>query len=165
MSNYNYANYGIALKHQILDEISSARIAHSKWVRKAQHLVANLPVNKEMIPVDFTECTFGKWLYEYGPKYKKNFHLCDIINEIEYQHAELHDTYLKIYKIYFLDTKRSWIMNVLTLSQKEISNAEQKKAKIYLSELEKTSKTLLKMLDHFEKILAVQANETIAALI
>lgn len=58
MSHSKYANYGIALKKQALREIRDAHITHTKWLRRAKHLVENLHVDEKMIPLDSTECHF-----------------------------------------------------------------------------------------------------------
>ena len=101
MSHVNYASYGIALKKQALLEIRDAHIAHTKWVRRAKHLVENLPVDEKMIPLDHTECHFGQWLYNSGMKYKNIPQLTHTIRAIDESHQELHNIYLNIYKIYF----------------------------------------------------------------
>lgn len=109
-SSYTNQSYGNGIRKQIVKEIRDAYVAHEKWVRRAKHLVENLPVDEKMIPVDSTECQFGQWLYGIGMKYKNISQLSGILHKIEEEHRNLHDIYLRVYKIYFLETKRSWVI-------------------------------------------------------
>lgn len=164
MTSPNNALYGLSIKRQILKEIRDAHIAHTKWVRRAKHLVENLPVDEKMIPLDSTECQFGLWLYNNAMKYKNIPQLTGILHKIEEDHRDLHDMYLKIYKIYFLETKRSWMMNLVTQSRKEVSPKKQAEAFKYYQILEETSVILIESLETFEAYLLIQKDETIVIL-
>jgi hypothetical protein len=164
MSHSNYTHSGMSLKKHTLKEIRDAHLAHEKWVRRAKHLVENLPVDEKMIPLDSTECQFGQWFYISGIKYKNIPQLTDIIHKIEEYHKELHDIYLNIYKIYFLETKRSWVMSLLTESRKKVSPINQQLALEYYHTMEKVSKSLMDTLDQFEGYLA-QRDELLTDMI
>ncbi|MBV5335368.1 MAG: CZB domain-containing protein [Sulfuricurvum sp.] len=164
MTSPNNTLYGLAIKKQILKEIRDAHIAHTKWVRRAKHLVENLPVDEKMIPLDSTECHFGKWLYNDAMKYKNIPQLTQTLHKIEEDHRDLHDMYLKIYKIYFLETKRSWMMNLVTQSRKEVPPKKQIEALKYFQSLEKISVMLIESLEKFEAHLRMQKDETLVIL-
>jgi hypothetical protein len=152
-------------KKVIAKEIRNAHIAHEQWVRHVKHLVENLPVHKAMIPLSSTECDFGKWLYSTGMKYKAIPALTRIVFKIEQDHRDLHNIYLRIYKIYFLETQRSWAMNLFTNSRKKITPEKHAEAMKYYQEMEKMSIWLIKSLDQLESLLSKQKNETIASVI
>lgn len=156
--------YGIRLKQQILKEIRDARIAHEKWVRRAKHLVENLPVDEKMIPLDSTECHFGQWIYNHGMRYKSIPALNVIIHKIEKEHRDLHDIYLRIYKIYFLETQRSWAISLIISSRKEVSTRKQEEGLYYYKMIEKTSASLIQALEEFEACLILQRDEVLATL-
>jgi len=65
---YDAKNYSgiIMTKAQIQQEVAKAKIAHKRWVKRADHLISGLPVDKEFIPLEATSCGFGKWLYSQG---------------------------------------------------------------------------------------------------
>jgi len=50
-------------KEMILHELNLARIAHEYWVKRAEHLISGMPIEKEFIPLEPDNCGFGKWFY------------------------------------------------------------------------------------------------------
>jgi len=144
-----------------LEKLRDAKQAHAKWVRRAKHLVENLPVNEDMIPLDSTECAFGCWLYSEGMKYKSHHTTSLVLEKIEETHHELHDIYLKIYRIYFVESKAGFFQRLLFLnSRKSISPQKQLEALQYCDALKKVSDTLVKHLDAFEyALMGIQARK------
>ena len=134
-------------------KIRQARASHARWVRRAKHLIEGLPVSEDMIPIDSTSCEFGMWFYNEGMKFKNNPELLKLLNSIEEKHNHLHDIYLKIYKIYFLDTRVSWFRSVVTNKYREVTSSEGAYAKVYFDSLEKVSGELLVLLERFENTL------------
>jgi len=55
-------------KTGILQQIQDAKTAHIRWVKRADHLVSGLPVDKDFIPLESTTCAFGQWFYHDGVK-------------------------------------------------------------------------------------------------
>ena len=53
-------------KEQVLEHLRNAKTAHIKWVQKAKLLINGIEVKKDAIPVDSTECKFGRWFYSDG---------------------------------------------------------------------------------------------------
>ncbi len=140
-------------RKDILERITTASLAHSKWVRRAKHLIENMPVTSGMIPIDSTECEFGKWFYTEGLKYKNMPQLRAILDKIDRLHEEVHNIYLDIYKIYFVELKRSWLMSKILDSYKEPSLEQQKTAYRHYIRLEDVSVLLMKEFDLFERTL------------
>ena len=143
-------------KAKILQELNSAKIAHERWVKRAEHLVDGLPVDQSFIPLDPTECGFGRWLYsDMGQRLRLLKEYRSLIEQIEFYHDKLHDIYRKIYKIYFvIPNERSLLHKILTFNSKKITSSEQQKAQEYFMELQKSSielKQLLIQMEHVTK--------------
>lgn len=137
----------------ILQELSQAKIAHMRWVKRADHLISGLPVDKEFIPLDGDECTFGK-NFLHGDV-GRELRVMDLfkykMEQIDFLHNNLHDSYTEIYKIYFvMPEKRSFLHKLTHFNSKEISEKEKKEAKKYFDLLEKTSTELLDVIDKLE---------------
>ena len=135
----------------ILHQTSNAKVAHTQWVRRADHLISGLPVEKQFIPLDPTACAFGRWFYSQGSQLRTLDSLKEILDGIEKQHDKLHDIYGKIYKIYFIvPNNRTFLHKVFTLNSKEVTKSEKEEARAYYHSLTKTSDLLLYFVDQFE---------------
>ncbi len=157
--------YGIELKKQLLNETHNAMIAHKRWMRKVNHLVDNLPVDMHELPIDLSKSQFAQWLYTSGMKCKNIPQLENYISLIDFLYTELHNSYLKIYAIYYTDNKLPRLINILTLSHEKVSAKQLKIARFYLNDIETLSKELCIFLDLFERTLAIQANEKLLILL
>ena len=135
----------------ILQETNNAKIAHTRWVKRADHLISGLPVEKEFIPLAPTSCAFGRWFYSQGSQLRNLSTLVEVLGQIEKYHDELHDIYGKIYKIYFMmPQNRSLFHKILTFNSKIVTKSEQKEAEHYYILLVKSSETLLLLVAEFE---------------
>ncbi|WP_457747683.1 CZB domain-containing protein [Sulfurimonas sp.] len=121
-------------------------------MRKAEHLVAGLPVSKEMIPLDATDYGFGRWLYDDGSRLRMISGMSEILDEIEGHHTDLHEMYTEIYTIFFvLPNKKSLLKKIFTFNSKEVTKADKEKAKTYFQSLKKSSEYLLNALNTLER--------------
>lgn len=135
----------------ILQETNKAKIAHKRWVKRADHLISGLPVDKEFIPLEPTSCGFGKWLYSQGSELRTFEATKFIVEEIEHHHDDLHDAYGEIYKIFFIvPENRSLLKKMLTFNSKKVSAKEIQKAKDYFRQLTRSSEELLGLIDKLE---------------
>lgn len=157
--------YGIELKKQLLNETHQAKIAHKRWIRKVNHLVNNLPVDIQEIPIDLSQSQFAQWLYNSGMKCKKIPQLENYITLIDFLYTELHNSYLKIHPIYCSNRRVPRLINILTLTHNKVSDKQLRIARFYLNDIESLSKELFVFLDLFERTLAVQANERLLILL
>jgi hypothetical protein len=138
-------------KSNILQALSNAKIAHMRWVKRTDHLISGLPVDKEFIPLEATECGFGKWLYTIGSDLRSDETFKYLIEQIEFHHDNLHSTYMSIYKIYFLvPENRSLLHKIMTFNSHDISKSEKELAQKYYTILQKSSNDLLDLLDKFD---------------
>ncbi len=136
-------------KEETLLHLREAKKAHIKWVHRAKALTEGFPVEKESIPMDSTDCAFGLWFYGEGQTLGMKPGM-DCFKEIERKHEELHDTYLKIFKIYFGDFDRSFFSKLFNF-KKQISVHEQQAASDYFTGLKKISEELLSMIERLER--------------
>lgn len=136
-------------KSVTLEHLSAAKKAHIKWVNRAKSLVEGLPVEKDAIPVDSTECKFGQWFYGEGQKLNA-FPNMECLSNIETLHFHLHDIYLKIFKLYFGETNRSFFSKLFQM-KKKVSEQEKEMAKDYFVQLESISKELLEGIGKLER--------------
>ncbi len=84
-------------KVQVINEIHEAKRAHISWVSRAQALIMGLPLEQNQVPMHSTDCKFGKWYYGHG----QVLHALPAFKAIEEPHMQLHETYMKIFKLLF----------------------------------------------------------------
>ncbi len=140
-------------KTLIYKHIDDARIAHNRWVRRAEDLVNELPIDKDFIPLESTTCAFGKWLYgsmgismSLEPEYK------ELLSSIENKHDKLHNIYKDIYNYFFVAPEHKDLFHkIITFNSKTISNKDMKLAQSKLLELKEVSTDMISYLDKLEK--------------
>jgi len=142
-------------KEETLEQLSAAKKAHIKWVNRAKSLVEGIPVEKDAIPVDSTECRFGQWFYGEGQKLNAMSNM-DCLGKIESLHFSLHDIYMKIFKLYFGEMDRSFFSKLFRTKTK-ISDRDKEIARDYYVQLEKVSKELLEEIGKLERRLYATA--------
>jgi hypothetical protein len=132
-----------------LQLLSDAKKAHVSWVQRAQLLIDGLPIDKDAIPLSCSDCEFGQWLYREG---KKLTALGNIphLEDIEKVHFDVHDQYMKIYRIYFADNDRSFFSKLLN-SKKKISDQGKEMAKGHFKKLQSASEQLLNLISKLER--------------
>jgi len=149
-------------KAEVLRSIRVARRAHIIWVDSAKALVNGLDVKKEEIPIAVTKCDFGKWFYCDGQILLSLF-TEHAVKKLGNKHRELHDTYMKIFKIYFPLKKRSLFAKLLKRKKKIMANDEYH-ALVYLADLERISDELISYLNIIEKKLNTISEERFRTL-
>ena len=136
-------------KESILEELSAAKLAHLKWVKRAKSLISGMSMEKEGIPVECTDCVFGKWFYSTGQDMIIKPGMT-VLESIGTKHTEFHQIYFKIFQVYFSDEEKSFFSKFLNIKRK-ISPSEQEMAEGYYAELEVVSKELLDLLSKLER--------------
>jgi hypothetical protein len=145
-------------KIDVVKSIRVARRAHTEWVDRAKSLVNGLPVKKEQIPLEVTKCSFGKWFYCDG-QILLSFFTEEAIEKLDNKHKELHDVYMKIFKIYFPEHTDSFLASLFKRKVR-ISAQDENTALAYLRNLEEVSKELVSFLNIIEKKLNTVDEET-----
>lgn len=136
-------------KEETLTHLRNAKKAHITWVHRAHALIEGLPVEKEQVPVSCTDCKFGQWFYGEGQRLNMMPSM-DCLKEIETLHFELHDMYMKIFKIYFSDEDRSFFSKMFG-TRKKISPLHQDVAKEYYGQLKAISEKLIGAIERLER--------------
>jgi hypothetical protein len=139
-------------KESTLEHLRNAKKAHIRWVQRAKALVEGLPVEKEQIPLNSTECAFGEWYYGEGQSIGLMPGM-DSFKEIEQGHFELHDVYMKIFKIYYSDANLSFFAKLLG-KKKKVSHDDQQIAQDYYEQLKTVSEKLLTTIERVERRLS-----------
>ncbi len=153
-------------KEHILGHLRAAKAAHIKWVQKAKLLINGVDIQEDSIPVDSTECKFGKWFYSDGQilnSLSNNPMECMI--KIEKLHFQLHDIYLKIFTIYFNKPKGGFFSKLFGNKKKILTDQEIIDAKGYYDDLEQVSKELLDEINRLERRLVAVSEEVIKDLL
>lgn len=154
-------------KEETLEYLRAAKVAHVKWVQKAKLLINGADVQEETIPVDATECNFGKWFYADGQMLNAlSNNPLECMQKIESLHFDLHDTYLHIFNIYFSKEKKGgFLSKLLGLKRKKVSQGEIHLAQEYYDKLEGISGKLLDEINRLERRLIAIPDEKIETLL
>jgi hypothetical protein len=154
-------------KEEIISHLRAAKSAHIKWLQKAKMLINGLDIEEDAIPVNSTECKFGKWFYTNGQVLNGlSNNPVECMNSIEKLHFDLHDVYLKIFTVYFSDERKTgFFAKLFKLKRKKISDVEHRVAEEYYNEMEKISKILIEEINKLERRLIAVSDEKIEALI
>ncbi len=137
-------------KKEVVTTLRNAVRSHKKWVANALALIEGVPLEKDKVPVNPTECEFGNWYYTVGQQ------LNDIpgFKEIEESHNKLHKTYMEIFSIMFGEANEpSFFSKLFGRSRVEIVAEQREEAmnKYYI--LEEQSKIIIKQLLQVEKVI------------
>ena len=152
-------------KDEILSHLRAAKAAHIKWVQKAKLLINGLEIEEDAIPIDSTECKFGKWFYGDGQILNAlTNNPVECMSKIESLHFNLHDVYLQIFNIYFNKAKGGFFTKLFGLKRKNVSEIESKIAKEYYDKMEGISHDLLEEINRLERRLIAVSEEKISAL-
>ena len=154
-------------KEDVLGHLRAAKSAHIKWVQKAKLLINGVDVKEDAIPVDSTECNFGKWFYSDGQILNAlSNNPLECMQTIERLHFELHDTYLYIFNIYFSQEKKGgFFAKLFGLKQRVVTHVEEQLAHEYYVKMENISHELLEEINRLERRLIAVSEEKISSLI
>ena len=153
-------------KEDVVGHLRAAKTAHIKWVQKAKLLVSGLEINEDAIPVDSTECKFGKWFYSDGQVLNAlSNNPLECMTSIERLHFNLHDKYLQIFSIYFNKPKVGFFAKLFGTKKKDLNDDEKKLASEYYNEMEQISSNLLDEINRLERRLIAVSDEKIAQLV
>lgn len=143
----------------VLEHIESARLAHLRWVARAEALVEGLPLDKNQVPVLPTDCIFGQWYYGDGHKLRG----MNSYAALEDPHRALHYTYQAIFRLLYGEDDRS-MLSKLFGSKKSWQDERREEAEELLPRLRSESKVLLQALDLLEREVSIKAKKGVIDL-
>lgn len=154
-------------KEEVLGHLRAAKAAHIKWVQKAKLLINGVDIDENAIPVDSTECAFGKWFYGDGQILNAlSNNPLECMQHIEALHFNLHDIYLKIFSIYFVkDKKAGFFAKIFGVKKRGPSEEERDSAQRYYVEMAQVSQELLDEINRLERRLVAVSDEKIESLV
>ncbi len=130
-----------------LENLRRAKGAHIKWRAYAQALVSGVAVDEEKIPVEHTNCAFGKWYHNEGKE--QLGHLAGY-EAIYTPHEMLHEIYKQIFNVLHSEGATG-VFKRLFSSKASREHQRLGIARTYMEELVGVSETLLKALDILEQ--------------
>ena len=153
-------------KEDVINHLRAAKAAHIKWVQKAKLLINGLDIEEDAIPIDSTECKFGKWFYSDGQILNSLANNpAEAMGSIENLHFRLHDVYLQIFNIYFNKAKKlGFFSKIFGLKRKQVTDLESKVAFEHYHSMEQISKELLEEINRLERRLIAVSEDKIRTL-
>jgi len=145
---------------EIIDKLRKAKRAHKRWVGHALAMIEGIPVDKDQVPINYTDCVFGNWYYDEG----QDLSGIDEFAAIEEPHTELHVIYMEIFNILFAQKKKSFFSKLIGKST-QLSEADKQLARAKYRTLEEVSKRIIDKLDALEKRLKLMGEEKISELV
>ncbi len=113
-------------------------MSHKRWVSHASAMIEGIPVNKDQVPINYTDCVFGCWYYDEG----QDLSSLEEFREIEEPHTQLHNIYMGIFKILFGKKKLSFFSKLIGKSN-SVTDEERKLARAKFRILEEVSKQII----------------------
>jgi hypothetical protein len=151
-------------REEVLDQLRSAKAAHVSWVQRAKLLIEGLPISEGAIPVNSTECGFGKWFYSDGQRLNSIRNIpIECMEDIEALHFKLHDIYLNIYKIYYAIDSKGFFSKMFS-QKKKVTAAEIILGKNYYEDMHAVSVELVKALNLMERRINVLSTDEIESI-
>ena len=152
-------------KEEVVTHLRAAKAAHIKWVQKAKLLINGLHIEEGAIPIDSTECKFGKWFYSDGQLLNSLANNpAEAMSSIETLHFKLHDEYLQIFNVYFNREKGGFFSKLFGLKRKTVTALEAKVAKEHYDIMENISRELLDEINRLERRLIAVSEDKIRTL-
>ncbi len=147
-------------KNEVLTQLRASKSAHINWVNRAKMLINGFKIEEDAIPINSTECKFGKWFYDDAQKLNAlQNNSMECMSNIEQYHSKLHDIYMNIFKIYYQTDNRGFFSKLFG-SKKKISDTEKALAENFLSEMLDVSNKLIEEINRMERrIIAIQDSE------
>jgi hypothetical protein len=132
-------------KQEALEKVRAARSAHIQWLARAEALINGVPLDKDQVPVTYTDCKFGQWYYGLGQSLAD----LDSFRAIEEPHRNLHVTYMKIFKELYGEDERTTLARWFG-SKKKYKAARVVAARALLPEMRDRSNNMLVLLERLQ---------------
>lgn len=147
-------------KIETLSVLRKAKGAHLRWVMNAHALIEGLPLEKDQVPINGTECIFGRWYYGDG----QILHHIESFRAIEQPHLRLHETYMKIFKLLFVEDQNFSLWDKWVGKAKRAKEQHVAEAQALYKTLEKYSQQIVQQVEILEEILQNMSESDIQRL-
>jgi len=143
-------------------KLRDAKRAHIGWVSNARAIIEGMPLQKEQVPINETECTFGKWYFGDGQMLS---HLREY-QAISESHEKLHGQYLEIFTLLFQNNhkEKTTLFQKLFGSTSDAGDEHRNQAREKFHFLKETSMEISKKLDALEGVILAMDDATFQAL-
>ncbi|MDQ6974855.1 MAG: CZB domain-containing protein, partial [Mariprofundaceae bacterium] len=122
----------------IFNQLLDARVAHLRWVARAEALVEGVPLAKEQVPLLASDCDFGHWYLGRGRVLR---HLPSY-DSVGTHHDHLHRVYMDIFTRLYSEEERQNILQWLGI-QRTVHQSNQDKARELIPQLKEASDAVL----------------------
>ena len=136
-------------KENALAHLDAARRSHIKWLNRAKSMVDGKNMVRDPHPLESTACQFGLWFNSEGEKLYKLLGI-EGDDTVRLIHNKLHEKYLAIYEIYFGSAEGIVYDQKAKLLKKNVSKAEDERARSLMQDLKKLSYRMLEEIIHLE---------------
>jgi len=132
----------VRAKKEAILALKKARVAHQRWVERAEALVGGQALEKDLVPVLPTACEFGQWYQGDGTALR----ILGSYQAIKLPHDMLHSVYAQIFELLFGKDTRSTISRLFG-SGKQLRQQQKEEAEKLLVRLKSQSRILLEAID------------------
>lgn len=133
-------------KIDVIQQLRSARRAHLRWVKSADALIQGIPLDKNQVPIESTDCTFGQWYN----RASDDIHAIPGFEEINQPHEMLHSIYREIFTL-LIPEKKKGLISRLFGSKPVVSEKNTQEARILFQLLKEQSDLIVEQLDRMEQ--------------
>lgn len=145
-------------KTEVITLLRQAKTGHKKWVENAISLIEGLPLDKNQVPVNGTECMFGQWYYGEGQGLKS----LKAFKEIEQYHDGLHRIYREIFVLLFEEESKPSLLTRLFGISRKVSEEKKLAAHEKLQALKLQSRSIMKKVDELEEAILEMSPEQLS---
>ncbi|MBK1722930.1 CZB domain-containing protein [Thiocystis violacea] len=146
-------------REDILDQLRTAKTAHTQWLSDALALIAGLAAGKDHVPVSHRHCEFGQWYYGRG----HGLASLSAYAAIEAPHEALHGLYAQVFDILSAPRNRPLLAKVFT-PKGHLGKRQQDEAKALMQEMLSASRRLLEAIALLEQHLMEMSEQELQGL-
>jgi hypothetical protein len=130
-------------KNETLEAVMAAKKSHLDRMDKVKARI-NGNIDEELVLISTKECGFGQWFY--GDSRLKSVLGTQFYETLENLHSKWHIEFQKIYEICQASKSKKGLLSKI-VGKKGASQMDLDKVKLYYSDLELTTKELIKAID------------------
>jgi len=149
-------------KQEMLDSIENAKKTHLEQMHKIRSVINGKKIENPTA-LSKRECECGIWFYSHE-KVMKDILGAQLFERLDKNHEQWHVEYFNIYNIFFKKEQKKRGLLSKVLKRDKIDSLTIDKAKLYYSELERSTDELLKVSESASRRVAALKDAKFAAL-